>query len=132
MAYATGRLFVPDVDLCAWGSAVGREAVTSVDPARGTGRIVALAATSGRVLWGRRLPSPDFGCATVSNDVVFTSTFAGRLLGLAASDGRTLWQVRLPAGVNACPAVAGRLLVVGAGVPLRKGSQPGLVAYSLP
>jgi hypothetical protein len=35
------------------------------------------------------------------------------------------------AGVNACPAVAGDLLLVGAGVPLGPGSTLELVAFGL-
>jgi alcohol dehydrogenase (cytochrome c) len=131
MAYAAGRLYVAGVDLCGWGSAVGHQALTSVDPARGTGRVVAIDAATGRILWDTRLPLPDFGCATVSNDVVFTSTYGGELLALATSDGRILWRARLPAGVNACPAIAGDLLLVGAGIPLHRGSRPQLLAFGV-
>ena len=84
MAYAEGRLFVPVVDLCGWGSATSRQPLTSVVPSRGKGRLVALDAATGRALWVRRLPSPNFGCATVSNDVVFTSTFDGTAYAFAA------------------------------------------------
>jgi alcohol dehydrogenase (cytochrome c) len=129
MAYASGRLFVPVVDLCGWGSAVARQEVTSVDPTRGTGRVVALDAATGRRLWERRLPSPDFGCATVANDVVFTATFDGTVYALGASDGKILWRARMRAGVNACPAVVGDELLVGAGVP--GGGPPELVAFGL-
>jgi outer membrane protein assembly factor BamB len=130
MAYAEGRLFVPVVDLCAWGSAVARQEVTSLDPSRGRGRLVALDAATGRTLWERRFPSPDFGCATVSNDVVFTSTYDGTVYALAVSDGTVLWRAQLRAGVNACPAVAGDLLLVGAGVR-RPGSVRELVAFAV-
>jgi alcohol dehydrogenase (cytochrome c) len=132
MAYAAGRLFVPVVDLCGWGSAIARQELTSVDPARGRGRLVALAAATGRRLWNRRLPSPVLGCATVANDVVFTSTYDGVLYALAARDGVTLWSTRLRAGVNACPSVAGDLLLVGAGIRRPDGATPELVAYGLP
>jgi alcohol dehydrogenase (cytochrome c) len=132
MAYAGGRLFVPVVDLCGWGSATGRQSIASVDPSRGRGELVALDAKTGRALWHRRLPSPDFGCATVANDVVFTSTYAGVVYALAADDGRILWHAQMPAGVNACPAVAGHLLVLGAGVSLSRASRPALVAFALP
>ncbi len=37
MAYADGRLYVPVVDLCGWGSAVGRQEVTDLDPSREAG-----------------------------------------------------------------------------------------------
>ncbi len=85
MAYDKGRLFVPVVDLCGWGSAAARQELTSVDPSSGRGRLVALDAATGRRIWVRRLPSPDFGCATVSNDVVFTSTFDGTAYAFAAA-----------------------------------------------
>jgi outer membrane protein assembly factor BamB len=125
MAYADGRLFVPVVDLCGWGSAVSRH------PATGQGSLVALDAQTGRTLWLQRLPSPDFGCATVSNDVVFTSTFDGTVYAFAARDGRLLWHVRMPAGVNACPAVVDDMLLVGSGVRRPGGAAPELVAFAL-
>jgi alcohol dehydrogenase (cytochrome c) len=129
MAYADGRVFVPVVDLCVQGSAVTSANVTTLDPTSGTGRLVALDATTGRRLWERRLPSPDFGCATVSNDVVFTSTFDGTVHALRAEDGAVLWRAHMRAGINACPAVAGNLLLVGAGVGLSEGDVPELVAF---
>lgn len=132
MAYADGRLFVPVVDLCGWGGASGRQQLTSLDPSRGRGRLVALDAATGRTLWERRLSSPAFGCATVSNDVVFTSTFDGSVYAFAAADGRLAWRTRLRAGVNACPAVVGDLVVFGAGVRRPGGPTPELVAFGLP
>ncbi len=131
MAYAGGRLFVPVVDLCGWGSAVAQQKLAGVDPARGKGRFVALDATTGRRMWERPLPSPDFGCATVANDVVFTSTYDGTVYALAARDGAILWRARMRAGVNACPAVVGDLLLVGAGVRHSNGAAPELVAFGL-
>jgi alcohol dehydrogenase (cytochrome c) len=132
MAYAEGRLFVPVVDLCGWGSAIARQKVTAVDPSQGTGRLVALDATNGRILWERRLPSPDFGCATVSNDVVFTSTFDGSMYGFAAGEGTLVWHARMRARVNACPIVVGDLVVFGAGIKRPGGATPELVAFGLP
>ena len=110
MAYADGRVFVPVVDLCGWGSATGRQELTTVVPSRGEGRLVALDAATGRALWVRRLPSPNFGCATVANDVVFTSAFDGTVYAYAAADGELAWRTRMRAGVNACPAVLGDLV----------------------
>ena len=129
MAYADGRLFIPVVDLCGWGSATARQLLTGVDPARGRGRLVALDAATGRMLWERRFPSPDFGCAAVANDVVFTATYDGALYGLAARDGRVVWRGRARAGVNACPAVAGDLVLFGAGVPRARGRPLELLAF---
>src|SRR6266508_3725806 len=113
------------------GGATSYAKLDEIDPTRGRGRLVALDLKSGRRLWERRFPSPDFGCATVANDVVFTATYDGTVYGLRASDGRFLWGAKLRAGINACPAVAGDLLLVGAGVPQGRRSVPELVAFSL-
>lgn len=132
-AYADNVVFVPFVDLCYREDAVGGAATSfgRVDPAHGRGGLAALDARTGRVEWTRPFGSPDFGCATVANDVVFTSTFDGELYGLATADGRTLWRARAPAGVNACPAVSGDTLLVAAGLPAR-GGRGELVAYRPP
>jgi outer membrane protein assembly factor BamB len=132
MAYADGRLFVPVVDLCGWGSASGGQQLTSLDPARGKGRLVALDAATGRIAWERRLPSPAFGCATVSNDVVFTSTFDGTVYAFGTADGKLAWRAGMRAGINACPAVLGDLVLFGAGAPRRGDATPELVAFGLP
>jgi outer membrane protein assembly factor BamB len=130
MAYAEGRVFVPAVDLCFRESAVTTARLDSVDAASGKGLIAALDAATGKPLWTRHFASPNFGCATVANDVVFTSTLDGTVYGLSVRDGRVLWQAKLRAGVNSCPAVAGDQLVIGAGVP-RDGSVEELVAFAL-
>ena len=130
-ASADGRVFVPVVDLCYRENAVGgaAESFVRVDPASGRGRLVALDLGSGARLWERHLPSPVFGCATVSHDVVLTSTYAGGLYAFAAADGRPLWRAEAPAGVNACPAVAGTRMFVPAGVRNRRGARLELVVY---
>lgn len=129
-ASADGRVFVPYVDLCYGEDAIGGAAssFSKVDPAHGRGGLVALDAGTGHTLWRRGFGSPSFGCATVANDVVFTSTFDGTLYALAAGSGRTLWHATAPAGVNACPSVSGSTLLVAAGVP-RAGGSGELVAY---
>ena len=129
MAFADGRVFVPVVDLCVPESAVTTTTLDKVNPSEANGRLVALDAATGTQLWERHFPSANFGCATVANDVVFTSTYDGNVYGLAAEDGRVLWQAKLRAGSNACPAVAGDELLVGSGVP-RRGSVEELVAYA--
>jgi outer membrane protein assembly factor BamB len=130
MAYADGRLFVPVVDLCSLGSAVGYQTLTSVDPTSGRGRLVALDAATGKPVWERRFPSPNFGCATVANDVVFTSTYDGSVYAFATASGKLLWQEKMRAGINACPVVVGDQVLVGAGVPRANGVRE-LVAFGL-
>jgi outer membrane protein assembly factor BamB len=122
MAYADGKLFVPLVDLCMRGSAFGYEPFDHVDvAARGKGEFVAIDATTGKLVWTRRLPQADFGCATAGDGVVFTSTFDGTVYAFDERDGATLWKGQMRAGINACPALEGNLLLVGAGVPKRGG-----------
>jgi glucose dehydrogenase len=134
MAYAGGRVFVPVVDLCARGSATGYQQIGTLDPIRGRGEFVALDAVGGSVLWKRRFPEPDFGCATAGPGVVFTSTFDGHVYGLSQESGKTLWQARAPAGINGCPALSGKLLLVVAGTATTRNPHPPfqLVAYAAP
>jgi alcohol dehydrogenase (cytochrome c) len=117
MAYAEGRIFVPVVNRC---RAVSRK-----------GSLVALDARTGHTLWLRRLPSPDFGCATVSDDIVFTSTLDGTVYAFATRDGGLLWHARMRSGVNACPAIVDDTLLVGSGITRPGGAAPELVAFAL-
>jgi outer membrane protein assembly factor BamB len=110
-------------------SAITTTTLDEVDPSRGRGELVALAADDGARLWTRRFPSASFGCATVANDVVFAQTFDGSAYALAADDGRVLWHARLRARSNSCPAVVGDTVLLGAGVP-RRGSTEELVAFA--
>jgi outer membrane protein assembly factor BamB len=132
MAYADGRLFVPVVELCSRGSAYGYEPLARLNLAAGKGEFLALDAASGKPLWRRFLPEPDFGCATVADGVVFTSTFGGTVYGFDARNGTTLWRTRAPAGINACPALARGVLLVGAGTTAPGVRNPTfeLVAYA--
>lgn len=130
MAYTNGQLFVPLVDLCMRGGATGYEALAKVDVAhRARGELVALDATTGAVTWVRRFPQAVFGCATVGNGVVFTSTFDGTIYASDTRTGAPLWTAHAGPGINSCPALAGSFLLVGAGVP-QAGRRPALIAYA--
>jgi alcohol dehydrogenase (cytochrome c) len=136
MAYADGRVFVPVVNLCFRESAYGTGgfAFFATDYSKGTGELVALDVSSGSRLWRRTFPSPNFGCATVAGNVVFSATYEGNIYGLSTRDGSTLLHARTRAGINGCPAVAGRTLLVGAGTDHPAFPSPvfELIAYALP
>jgi hypothetical protein len=101
-----------------------RKMQTTVDPSRGKGRLVALEAATGHVLGERRLPSPDFGCATVSNDVVFTSAFDGRCTRSPSATGSS-------SGTNGCgrhervPGSGGTIWCLRRRNPAHKGRRAG-------
>ena len=67
----------------------------------------------------RKFPSAVYGAATVSNDVVFTSTLSGKVYALSTRDGSTLWSAQAPSGVNGfarstattCSSARGRLVL---------------------
>jgi alcohol dehydrogenase (cytochrome c) len=131
MALAGRRLFVPWLDLATRASATTSDGIGRMRDGRGG--FTALDAATGKVLWQHRLPSVDFGAATVANDVVFTSTYDGTIYAFDTATGRQLWTARARAGINSFPAVAGRLLLVGAAAA-GPFAHPHfeLSAYSLP
>jgi outer membrane protein assembly factor BamB len=128
MASDGETLYVPVNDLATVYESGVR--LTASDPLDGRGRMVALDVASGRVRWDRRLPRSPYGAATISNDLVFTTTYDGTVWALARASGEIVWRTRLSAGTNAPVAVAGDTLIAAASVPLQ-GQQPELVAYRL-
>jgi outer membrane protein assembly factor BamB len=133
MALAAGRLYVPWNDFAASASATGLAgSLIKQDFSQGRAGFTAADAATGKVLWQRKLPSLDFGAATVANDVVFTSTYAGTVYAFDTQTGKTLWTAKAPAGINAFPAIDGDTLLVGAGTTgFHKRPHFQLIAYSL-
>jgi len=133
MAQANGTLFVPWLNLCAVGSATS-ESVPQSAFGKSTGGLTAIDAATGKVKWTHNLPSPNFGAATVANDVVFTSDYNGKVYAYSTDSGKLLWTAQAPAGINAFPAVTKNMLLVGAGTAgLGAVEKPvfQLVAYGL-
>jgi alcohol dehydrogenase (cytochrome c) len=97
----------------------------------GTGNFEALNLSTGKVLWNTKLPSSPYGAATVTNDLVFTTTFNGKLIAMNRSTGQIVWQQQLSAGTNAPVAIDGDTLIAVASFPSGKGQVPEIVAYSL-
>jgi len=131
MALADNRLFVPWLDLAATAGSTGQQG--GFDFRGGRGGLTAIDAATGKVDWQQKLPSMDFGAATVANDVVFTSDYAGTIYAFDTQTGKTLWTAKAPAGINAFPSIDGDTLLVGAGATgFFKKPQFQLIAYSLP
>src|SRR5260370_40898134 len=81
---------------------------------QGKGEMVAIDIATGKPRWATQLPQLLFGGATVSNDLVWTSTFTGELIALSRKDGSVVWTAQLPAGSNATLTVIGNTLLAGA------------------
>ena len=86
---------------------------------------------SGTVEWDTPIPSSPYGAATVTNDVVFTTTLHGDLFALNAGTGKILLKTPLSAGSNAPVAVDGDSVIAGAGVSLIPSQQRMIIAYKL-
>ena len=133
MAYDGRSLYVPVVNLGFTFTASSSKPAGKAGFAGGTGELVALNPSSGSVQWRRNFPSAVYGAATVSNDVVFTSTLSGKVYALSTRDGHTLWSAQAPSGVNGFAAIDGDNLLVGAGAPGSSAKHPTneLIAYSI-
>lgn len=101
------------------------------DLMEGTGEVVALDIASGRVLWDRRLPHGMYGGATITNDLLFTSTYEGTLYALDRRSGRIAWTSRLPAGSIAPVSISGDTVLSAGSIALDGSQQMKIVAYRL-
>jgi outer membrane protein assembly factor BamB len=128
MALADGVVYAPIVNIAV---AFKTQQDLSLNIATGTGAMVALNVADGSIKWQRDLPQPAYGGATVSNDLVFTTTFEGKVLALDRGTGNIVWQKQLPAGTNANIAIIGDTLITAASFPQAAGQQPEIIAYRL-
>jgi alcohol dehydrogenase (cytochrome c) len=106
----------------------GKAFAASLDT--GTGQMVAVNQDTGKVIWDDKLPSSPYGAATVTNDVVFTTTYSGCLYAFNASTGAVLLKTPMSARSNAPIAVDGDYVLAGAGVPSLQTHQL-IIAYRL-
>jgi glucose dehydrogenase len=95
------------------------------------GEMVAVNQDTGTIIWDTPFPSSPFGAATVTNDVVFTTTFKGDLYALDATSGAILVKTPLSAGTNAPVAVDGDYVIAGAGAALSSTQRNMIIAYKL-
>jgi outer membrane protein assembly factor BamB len=131
MALADGVIYVPVTNLSSKFTTRTQKIATNASFAKGTGEMVALNLATGKVVWDRKLPHTPYGDATVTNDLVFTTTFDGKVIALSRKNGATVWQKQLSAGTNSSVSVNGDMLITAASFPMGKGQKPEIVAYSL-
>ena len=99
---------------------------------KAVGEMVAVNQDTGAVIWDTPLPSSPYGAATVTNDVVFTTTFKGFLYALDATTGAILFSTPMSAGSNAPVAVDGDYVIAGAGAAAPSSTQRNMIiAYKL-
>jgi alcohol dehydrogenase (cytochrome c) len=98
---------------------------------KATGEMVAVNQDTGKIIWDDKLPSTPYGAATVTNNVVFTTTYSGYLYAFNTATGAILLKTPLSSGSNAPVAVDGDYVLVGAGVQVPKNDKQLIIAYKL-
>lgn len=101
------------------------------ETATGGGELVAIDTATGAVKWSHKFATSLFGAVTAVNNVVFATTFNGVLYAFNATTGELIREFQLPAGTNTGVAVEGNTMIVPAGLPIRAGEKPQLVAYRI-
>jgi alcohol dehydrogenase (cytochrome c) len=96
-----------------------------------TGELIAVNQDTGRVEWADQLPSSPYGAATVTNNVVFTTTYSGDLYAVNASTGAILLRTPMSSEANAPVAVDGDYVIAGAGVQAPKSARQLIIGYRL-
>jgi outer membrane protein assembly factor BamB len=109
----------------------GLSSVSFARPKTGTGDLVAVDEATGKIKWDRKLPSSPYGAATITNGVVFTTTYDGTLYAFNSDTGDELWKTKLSAGTNAPVAVFGDTLVTAGSLPSGPGQKAQIIAYRL-
>jgi outer membrane protein assembly factor BamB len=133
MAMAGGVIYVPANNLATHyiNKKLPATSQPASNPTTGTGNFEALSVATGKVLWNTKLPSSPYGAATVTNDLVFTTTFNGKLIAMNRSTGQIVWQQQLSAGTNSPLAIDGNTIVTAASYASGAGQTAEIVAYSL-
>jgi outer membrane protein assembly factor BamB len=97
-----------------------------------TGEMVAVNQDTGTIIWDTPLPSMLFGAATVTNNVVLTTTFSGYLYALDATTGAILFKTPMSALTNAPVAVDGDYVIAGSGLAAPSSAKRNMIiAYKL-
>jgi alcohol dehydrogenase (cytochrome c) len=109
----------------------GHDKDAAQDGQTSTGALVAIDLDTGRIKWNVDYGSPSFGATSVTNDVVFSTTFDGILHANDAKTGKPLWDQQLPAATNTGVTVHEGTVIAPAGLAAGQGQTPSIVAYTL-
>jgi alcohol dehydrogenase (cytochrome c) len=96
---------------------------------KATGAMIAVNQDTGKIEWDDKLPSTPYGAATVTNNVVFTTTYSGHLYAFNAKTGAILLNTPLSAGSDSPVTIDGDYVITGAAVPL--SGKALIIAYKL-
>ena len=88
---------------------VDRTASGSTPIAR-SGRIVALDADTGRVIWTDRVNSLGYSTPAVGSDRIFVGDFNGGLRAYEKTNGRLLWRAHVGGRILGAPVIVGDLV----------------------
>jgi len=98
---------------------------------KATGEMIAVSQDTGKIEWDDQLPSSPYGAATVTGNVVFTTTYNGYLYAFNTATGAILLKTPLSAGTSAPVTIDGDYLIAGAGGAYSKGEHALIIAYKL-
>jgi alcohol dehydrogenase (cytochrome c) len=101
----------------------------SASISKATGEMIAVNQDTGKIEWDDKLPSTPYGAATITNNVVFTTTYSGHLYAFNATTGAILLNTPLSAGSNSPVTIDGDYVIAGAAVPL--SGKAMIIAYKL-
>jgi alcohol dehydrogenase (cytochrome c) len=134
MAESDGTVYVDTIDL-AFKLTKMSLPIPVVATGKPAGEIEALSLATGKVEWDTKVASMPLGAATVSNNLLLTTTYSGQLIAINRATGQIVYRHTLPTSTNAPIAVAGNTLLVPAGGATNPGGlsgSPQLVAYTVP
>lgn len=115
-AYANNVVYAPIFEL---PTPYGPESISGAfDFTTAVGKLAAIDATNGNILWEIDVPSGVLAGATVVNDLVFTGSLDGLVRAYNVADGTLAWSQQATAGLNAPLAISGDYVYVPAGGPL--------------
>jgi alcohol dehydrogenase (cytochrome c) len=103
----------------------------SASVTHGVGEMVAVNQDTGKIEWDDKLPSTPYGAATVTGNVVFTTTYNGYLYAFNAATGAILLRKPLLAMTDTPVTVDGDYVITATGVGPTKTRPPLIIAYEL-